>query len=58
MGRISSYGPTHPPKWSGEIHEQEPTEYCFIYYINKEVLEEAKKSRHVRQEGLEIPTLI
>jgi len=29
-----------------------------IYYINKGVLEEAKRSHHVRREGLEIPTLI
>ena len=29
-----------------------------IYYINKGVLEEAKRSHHVRREGQEIPTLI
>ena len=29
-----------------------------IYYIIKGVLKEAKRSLHVRREGLEIPTLI
>ena len=32
--------------------------YVSIYYINKGVLEEAKRSHHVRREGQEIPTLI
>jgi len=31
--------------------------FSLIYYINKGVLEEAKKSHHVRREGQEIPTL-
>ena len=35
-----------------------PSRYFAIYYIIKGVLKEAKRSLHVRREGLEIPTLI